>query len=97
MTDMLFIINKEDEIMWKRALFFVGGMVFGSAGFKLLGSKDAKNCYTKALAAGMRGYDALAKSGQKLQSGAEEIVANAKEINEERKLQEAEENGEIEF
>ena len=33
---------------------FVGGTLFGSAGFKLLGSKDAKNVYSHVTTAALR-------------------------------------------
>ena len=36
---------------------FVGGTLFGSAGFKLLGSKDARKVYTHATAAVLRCKD----------------------------------------
>ena len=36
---------------------FVGGTFFGSAGFKLLGSKDARKVYTHATAAVLRCKD----------------------------------------
>ena len=35
----------------KGAALFVGGVLFGSAGFKLLSSKDAKKAYTHMTAA----------------------------------------------
>ena len=33
----------------KKIALFVGGVVFGSAGFKVLASKDAKKVYTQTL------------------------------------------------
>ena len=33
---------------------FVGGVLFGTAGLKILGSDDAKKVYTNCTAAGMR-------------------------------------------
>ena len=36
----------------KKVAIFVGGMLFGSAGFKILASKDAKKVYTQTTAAG---------------------------------------------
>ena len=38
----------------KGAALFVGGVLFGSAGFKLLSSKDAKKAYTHMTAAALR-------------------------------------------
>ena len=47
-------IIKEDKIMmkalkkvnWKKLGIFAGGVLFGTAGIKVLSSKDAKNVYT---------------------------------------------------
>ena len=38
----------------KKVAIFVGGMLFGSAGFKILASKDAKKVYTQTTAAVLR-------------------------------------------
>ena len=38
---------------------FVGGALFGSAGVKLLASKDAKKAYTHITAAGLRMKDSV--------------------------------------
>ena len=35
----------------KKLALFLGGVVFGSAGFKVLSSKDAKKIYTQTTAA----------------------------------------------
>ena len=46
----------------KGAALFVGGVLFGSAGFKLLSSKDAKKAYTMTAAhcvAGVRDGNGL--------------------------------------
>lgn len=80
-----------------KTLLFAAGTLFGSAGFKILRSKDAKKLYTKAVATGMRGYDALAKTGQKLQSDFEDVINDAKQINEVKKIEEATEKNELEF
>ena len=45
-----------------RLACFVGGVLFGSAGVKLLASKDAKKVYTHITAAGPVSYTHL-KSG----------------------------------
>ena len=38
----------------KKLALFLGGVVFGSAGFKVLSSKDAKKVYTQTTAAVLR-------------------------------------------
>ena len=42
---------------------FVGGALFGSAGVKLLASKDAKNAYTHITAAGAAKYGPADRKG----------------------------------
>lgn len=45
--------------IYKDIAVFVGGTLFGSAGIKLLSSKDAKNVYTHATAAVLRMKDTV--------------------------------------
>ena len=59
---------------------FVGGVVFGTAGVKLLSSKDAKKVYTK---------DCVMKTATTVQENAEDILAEAQQINEKRAQEEA--------
>ena len=80
-----------------KLILFAAGTLFGSAGFSVLRSKDAKRLYTKAVATGMRGYDTVVKTGQKIQSDFEEVVNDAKQINETRKIEDATVNNELEF
>ena len=40
--------------IYQKIALFVGGALFGSAGIKLLSSKDAKKAYTHATAAALR-------------------------------------------
>ena len=70
---------------------FVGGALFGSVGVKLLTSKDAKKAYTHVTAAGLRMKDAAMETVTTLQENAADILASAKDINEDRAKQEAEE------
>ena len=44
---------------YSRLALFVGGVLFGSAGIKLLSSKDAKKAYTHATAAALRMKDSV--------------------------------------
>ena len=39
------------NIAWKKLGIFAGGVLFGTAGMKILGSQDAKKVYTEAAAA----------------------------------------------
>ena len=68
---------------------FVGGVLFGSAGIKLLTSKDAKKAYTHATAAALRVKDSVMETVTTVQENAADILASAKDINEERAQQEA--------
>ncbi|WP_394522899.1 DUF6110 family protein [Lacrimispora sp. JR3] len=68
---------------------FIGGILFGTAGIKLLASKDAKKVYTNCTAAALRAKDCVMKTATTIQENAEDILAEAKQINEERELKEA--------
>lgn len=63
---------------------FVGGTLFGSAGFKLLGSKDARKVYTNVTAAVLRCKDQVMHDVETVQENCADILADAKAINEER-------------
>ena len=68
---------------------FAGGVLFGSAGIKLLSSSDAKKVYTGCTAAALRAKDYVMKTATTVQENAEDILAEAKQINEERAEKEA--------
>jgi hypothetical protein len=68
----------------KNALIFLGGVLFGTAGIKVLSSKDAKKAYTHCTAAALRAKDSVMKTVTKVQENAEDIYAEAKQINLER-------------
>ena len=60
---------------------FVGGTLFGSAGFKLLGSQDANKAYAQVTAAALRCKDEVMRNVELVQEGCADILADAKEIN----------------
>lgn len=68
----------------KGAALFVGGVLFGSAGFKLLSSKDAKKAYTHMTAAALRVQESVMETVTSVQENAADILASAKELNEQR-------------
>ena len=68
---------------------FVGGALFGSAGMKLLASKDAKKVYTHTTAAVLRAKDSVMETVTTVRENAEDIYADAKAINQQRAQQEA--------
>ena len=67
---------------------FVGGALFGSAGIKLLGSKDARRVYTHATAAVLRCKDQVMRDVEAVQESCSDILADAKAINEARAAEE---------
>lgn len=67
---------------------FAGGVVFGTAGVRLLSSRDAKKIYTGCTAAVLRAKDCVMKTVETVQENAEDILAEAKLINEEREAAE---------
>ena len=69
---------------YKGLALFAGGVLFGSAGFKLLSSKDAKKAYTHAAAAALRMKDSVMETVTSVQENAADVLASAKEINEQR-------------
>ena len=77
------------NIVGKIALF-IGGTLFGSAGFKLLGSKDAKKVYSHVTAAALRCKDEVMRSVDAIQENCSDILADAKAINEARAAKESE-------
>ena len=68
----------------KSAIFFFGGVLFGTAGIKVLSSKDAKKAYTHCTAAALRAKRSVMETVTKVQENAEDIYAEAKQINHER-------------
>jgi len=69
---------------------FLGGVLFGTAGVKILSSKDAKKVYVHCTAAALRAKDSVMKTATTIQENAEDVLAEAKQINEARVAGEAE-------
>ena len=69
----------------KKIGLFLGGVLFGTAGVKVLASTDAKKFYINCLAAGLRAKDCVMTTATNIQENAEDILAEAKEINENRR------------
>ena len=59
----------------------MGGVLFGTAGVKVLSSKDAKKAYTHCTAAVLRAKDCVMKTVTTVQENAGDIYAEAKQIN----------------
>ncbi|MEE0511871.1 MAG: DUF6110 family protein [Peptococcaceae bacterium] len=67
---------------------FVGGTLFGSVGIKLLSSKDAKKAYVHVTAAGLRAKDCVMTTVDTVQENANDILAAAQDLNDDRVAQE---------
>lgn len=78
----------------KHSGVFAAGVLFGTAGIKLLSSKDAKKVYTNCTAAVLRAKDCVMKIVSKVQENAEDIYAEAQQINEDRAAKEEQEYAE---
>lgn len=81
------ILSKIDKT---KTGIFAAGVLFGSAGIKLLLSKDAKKVYTQCTAAVLRAKECVMKTVTNIQENAEDIYAEAQQINEERAGEDAE-------
>ncbi|HJB26416.1 MAG TPA: hypothetical protein H9662_07385 [Firmicutes bacterium] len=73
----------------KNVGLFLGGVLFGTAGIKLLSSKDAKKAYVQCTAAALRAKESVMKTATTIQENAEDIFAEAKQVNEKRAAEEA--------
>ena len=72
----------------KNLTVFAGGVLFGSAGLKLLSSRDAKKAYTYATAAALRMKESVIETVTTVQENAADILASAKDLNAQRAEQE---------
>lgn len=73
----------------KKIGMFAAGVLFGTAGLKVLGSKDACKVYAHTTAAALRAKDSVMTAVTALREGAEDVYADAKAINERRAEAEA--------
>jgi len=70
---------------------FLGGVLFGTAGISALSSKEAKKVYVHATAAALRGKDSVMKTVDLIKENGSDILAEAKELNEKKAAEEADE------
>lgn len=64
---------------------FAAGLLFGTAGIKILTSEDAKKLYTHTTAAVLRAKEDIMTTVTNVKENAGDIVADAREINDKRK------------
>ena len=69
---------------WGKIACFVAGSLFGSAGLKMLTSKDAKKVYAHTTAAALRVADCAMTTATSVRENLDDILAEAKQINEDR-------------
>ena len=67
--------------MMKKIGLFAAGVLFGTAGIKLLGSRDAKKVYAHTTAAALRAKEDVMKTVTAVREGTDDIYAEAKAIN----------------
>ena len=83
--------------MYTKLACFVGGALFGTVGLKLLSGKDAKNAYVHVAAAGLRAKDSVMETVTNVQENVSDIMAAAKDLNEDRAAKAAEAAAEAEI
>ena len=73
----------------KKVSLFAAGVLFGTVGVKLLSSKDAKKVYAHTTAAVLRAKDCVMKAVTTVREGAQDVYADAQDINEIRAQKDA--------
>lgn len=84
---MMDILCKLDA---KKTGIFAAGVLFGTAGIRVLSGKDAKKVYVSCTAAALRARECVMKTVTAIQENAEDIYAEAVQVNEDRAAAEAE-------
>ena len=79
--------NLFKKIDGKKTGIFAAGVLFGTAGIKLLTSRDAKKVYSHGTAAVLRAKDCIMKTVTNVQENASDIYAEAKQINADREIE----------
>ena len=90
MSNILKGLKKVDG---KKTGIFAAGVLFGTAGIKVLSSKDAKKLYTNCTAV-LRAKECVLKTAATIQENAEDVYAEAQQINEDRAAKEEQEYAE---
>ena len=74
----------------KKTGIFAAGVLFGTAGIKVLSSKDAKKVYVSCTAAVLRAKECVMRTVSIVQENAEDIYSEAVEMNKKRAAEEIE-------
>lgn len=84
---MLDMLKKIDA---KKTGIFAAGVLFGTAGIRVLSGRDAKKVYTYCTVAALRAKECIMDTVSRIQENAEDIYAEAVQMNEERAAGETE-------
>ena len=87
---MLNCLKCLSKIDGKKTGIFAAGVLFGTAGIKILSSREAKKVYTNCTAAALRAKECIMNTASIIQENAEDIYAEAQQMNEERAAEEEE-------
>ena len=74
----------------KKTGIFAAGVLFGTAGIKVLSRKDAKKVYVSCTAAALRAKECIMRMAGIVQENAEDIYSEAVEVNKKRAAEEIE-------
>lgn len=85
---MLNCLKCLSKIDGKKTGIFAAGVLFGTAGIKILSSREAKKVYTNCTAAALRAKECIMNTASTIQENAEDIYAEAQQMNEERATEE---------
>ena len=75
----------------KEVGLFLGGLLVGTAGIRILTSSDARKVYVQGTAAALRGKEEVMTTATTLRENWEDIYAEAIEVNEKRAAEKTEE------
>ena len=84
------MIDRFCKLDIKKTGIFAAGVLFGTAGIKVLSSKDAKKVYVSCTAAVLRAKECIMKTVSIVQENAEDIYAEAVQVNDKRTAEEME-------
>ncbi len=79
-----------DRIHWRKVGFIAGCIAAGAVATKVLTSDRAKKIYTNATAVALRTKDSIMTEVSKIKEEADDIVAEAKDLNEQKAKKENE-------
>jgi hypothetical protein len=72
------------SLIGKHSGLVATGILIGTAGVKILSSKDAKKVYTHVTAAVLRAKECVMATVTKVRENADDVLVDAQKINEER-------------